>query len=423
MAELSIKRGEKRYNRKKVQGGDKMLKNIHMTFKREKKGIEKWIYILILFLGISFLGSYESLKNNYSNEAAFVLLDWVLPQYTFDMGTKVLLKEYQKFLHEKILVSPFALFYETMPHYRVETGIRYTNSDGILGYFKLPTTNQLLSLEEEPIDIQTITITKKQDLQLGDLKNTSYLLEHFITGDADLKIDHDLLSLWDFEELAQRQLRINEQVKGPKILLFHTHIQERYADEEPGEGAGVVAVAKKLKDTLETVYGIEVLHVTDSFYKENSSSVTGNYERMAPVIENILRQYPSIEVCIDIHRDGVRGADKFLGEINGEDVAKIMFVNGLCMQRDLEGNLTPMRNLTNDYLEDNLAFSLQAQVQGLKYYPDMMRKIYYNAYRYSLHMKPLSLLLEVGNQNNTLEEALNAVDPVADILAKVLEKD
>ena len=88
-----------------------------------------------------------------------------------------------------------------------------------------------------------------------------------------------------------------------------------------------------------------------------------------------------------------------------------------------EGNLVQNTSLTNPNLTDNLAFAIQAQINGITYYPGLMRKIYLKPYRYSTHMRPKSLLIELGNQNNTLEEAVNAAGPIADIIAKVLEKD
>ena len=70
----------------------------------------------------------------------------------------------------------------------------------------------------------------------------------------------------------------------------------------------------------------------------------------------------------------------------------------------------------------NLAFALQMYLTANEYYPGFTRKIFASEWRYSTHMKPQSLLLEWGAQTNTAEEALNAVEPVAQTLAKVLGK-
>ena len=48
-------------------------------------------------------------------------------------------------------------------------------------------------------------------------------------------------------------------------------------------------------------------------------------------------------------------------------------------------------------------------------------EIYLKGLRYNLHLRPRSVLVEVGAQTNTYEEALNAMEPLAEIVAMVLE--
>jgi stage II sporulation protein P len=103
--------------------------------------------------------------------------------------------------------------------------------------------------------------------------------------------------------------------------------------------------------------------------------------------------------------------------VNGKPTAKIMFFNGLC-RTTASGDLT---SLTNPYLQDNLAFSLQMQLAAAEKYPGLTRKIYLKGYRYNMHYCPKSLLVEVGAQNNTFEEGMNAMEPLAELLAEVLE--
>ena len=79
-----------------------------------------------------------------------------------------------------------------------------------------------------------------------------------------------------------------------------------------------------------------------------------------------------------------------------------------------------MDYLPNPYIQDNLAFSFQLEMQAAQYYPDFYRGIYLSGLRYNLHLRPRALLLEVGAQTNTVEEVRNAMEPFADILNKVL---
>ena len=92
-----------------------------------------------------------------------------------------------------------------------------------------------------------------------------------------------------------------------------------------------------------------------------------------------------------------------------------MFFNG--MSQTPEG---PIEYLQNPYKQENLAFSLQMQLDAAAYYPGFTRKIYLKGLRYNLHLRPRSALIEVGAQTNTYEEARNAMEPLAEILDMVL---
>ena len=59
---------------------------------------------------------------------------------------------------------------------------------------------------------------------------------------------------------------------------------------------------------------------------------------------------------------------------------------------------------------------------AMEYYDGFTKPIYLKGYRYNLHLEPRSLLIELGNENNTVEEAKNAVAPLADVLDKVLSR-
>jgi len=93
-------------------------------------------------------------------------------------------------------------------------------------------------------------------------------------------------------------------------------------------------------------------------------------------------------------------------------MAPLMLVNGVCSEED---------SPENKYLLENLSLSLKVYKTANESYQGLFRKIYIKPYRYSTHMKPLSVLIEVGFENNTLEEALNSMTPLAEILFKSIE--
>ena len=88
------------------------------------------------------------------------------------------------------------------------------------------------------------------------------------------------------------------------------------------------------------------------------------------------------------------------------------------LSRNKEGNID---YLYNSNLEGNLAFSLQLKLKAMELYPTITRPNYLKGYRYNLHLREKSLLIELGNQNNSSQEALNALEPMAEILDAVLQ--
>ena len=179
----------------------------------------------------------------------------------------------------------------------------------------------------------------------------------------------------------------------------------------------IVGVGDYLAEILTEIYGYQVLHVTEAFDMMGGQlDRSAAYDYARPYIEEVLKENPTIEIVIDLHRDGVPEDRKLVTEINGKPTAQIMFYNGLSYTAD--GGQVDY--LPNPYIQDNLAFSFQLEYQAAQYYPELYRGIYLAALRYNLHLKPRALLLEAGAQTNTVQEVKNAMEPFADILDRVL---
>ena len=164
-------------------------------------------------------------------------------------------------------------------------------------------------------------------------------------------------------------------------------------------------------------YGIETYHHTGVYDLVNGKLDRSKaYQLAEPDVQKILKDNPSIEVVIDLHRDGVAEGTHLVTEVDGRQTAQIMFFNGLSRTR-ANGNIS---YLPNPYLEDNLAFSLQMEIAAAKYYPGFARHIFLRAYRYNMHFKPKTLLVEAGAQTNTVEEMRNAMELLAELLHQVL---
>ncbi|MCC8051440.1 MAG: stage II sporulation protein P [Clostridiales bacterium] len=251
---------------------------------------------------------------------------------------------------------------------------------------------------------------------LPQLSEYSYLLSNFYTVDADTYADAELLNA---DKLLSADLGIEQDASVPQIMIYHTHSQEAFADSVEGEVSDtIVGMGDILADELRS-YGYNVIHDTGVYdLVDGVLDRSAAYDYARESITAILEEYPTIEVVIDLHRDGVSGEEgDFVTKIDGESVSKIMFFNGL--SRDENGD--EISWLPNAYLSENLAFSLQLQVLANAEYPGFTRKIYLKEERYNLHLRARSLLIEAGTQLNTVEEEQRAMVPLANLIRQVLE--
>lgn len=245
--------------------------------------------------------------------------------------------------------------------------------------------------------------------QLADYET---LVRNFYAIDANTMAGSDQLSA---EKLLGMDMTLPQEGDGPQILIYHTHSQEAFADSVPGDvNTGIVGVGECLTKILTEQYGYRVLHNTGQYDVETRDNA---YSRALPAVEQILAENPSIQVIIDLHRDEVAEETKLVTDIQGRPTARFMFFNGLSRTRKT-GDID---YLANENQEANLAFSFQMQLKAAEYYPGLTRRIYLKGYRYNMHLRPRTLLVELGAQNNTVEEAINACDPLAHILDMVLK--
>jgi len=216
-------------------------------------------------------------------------------------------------------------------------------------------------------------------------------------------------------DLRLKDVKEGMDAEGPQVLIYHTHSQEGYADSDPGDkGTTVVGAGERLAQLLEEEYDIKVLHHTGEYDVESRDYAYANVE---PQLEKLLAEYPTIEVVIDLHRDGVADDTRLVTEIDGKRTAQFMFFNGLSRLK----SAGEIEYLKNENREGNLAFSFQLQVKCMEYYPGLARSIYLKGYRYNMQYKEKSLLVELGAQTNTVEEVWNALPPLAHVLSMVLK--
>ena len=279
-----------------------------------------------------------------------------------------------------------------------------------------PDTSQETSNSAEQTSLTVappIAATQKAvEYSLDKLNDFDYLVQNFYQVDSTTTVKSDQLNV---AALTGKNMKIAHDASTPQILIYHTHSLEGYADSIPGDrSTTVVGVGDYLTELLTQQYGYNVIHDTGEYDTIRDKA----YSKAAPALEQILADNPGIDVVIDLHRDGVGENTRLVTNVNGTDMAKVMFFNGLSRTTKL-GDIA---YLYNPYIADNLAFSFQMQLAAAEYYPGYTRKIYLKGYRFNMHYCPKTLLVEVGAQTNTVQEAKNAMVPLADILNKVLSE-
>lgn len=279
--------------------------------------------------------------------------------------------------------------------------------------------------QKQPLDLQEWMVSRKQteDTQKEESENESTqgsreeefatLLNAYFSMDAATTIDSSRLN----NSLLDMDLSL-DQTEGPQILIYHSHSQEGFTDTVEGDDTTtIVGVGDYLTQLLTEQYGYEVIHdrgvydLVDGVLDRNVA-----YDYAGAAVEKWLEEYPQIQVIIDLHRDGVDGK-KFVTEYQGKQTANLMFILGMSQTADHQD----ITYLPNPYIKENTAFALQMQILAETDAPGVMRNIYLMAYRFNLHYRPRSILLEAGTQLNSLEEEKNAMDVFAQILNKELK--
>lgn len=266
--------------------------------------------------------------------------------------------------------------------------------------------------EEEGEAIEVMRSYNGTPFTLEQLNDVSFLVRNFYIVDPATRVTDEL---FDAKALLAKDMTIQTSNDKPQILIYHTHSQEAFLDSRKGAlEDSVVGIGDLLTEILEDKYSYNVIHdrgVYDLVDGKLDRNKAYNYARDKML--KTLEENPSIDVVIDLHRDGIGKRSTI---IDGQETAQIMLLNGLC--RNQNG---PIIGRDNPYLQDNLAFSLKLQLKSLEKYPGLFYKNYLQDYRYNLDIRPKSILIELGTDKNTIRSAKKAMEPFAEILDAVLK--
>lgn len=212
--------------------------------------------------------------------------------------------------------------------------------------------------------------------------------------------------------------------KNASVLIVHTHTTESYTQSEnytytptdtdrtTDKNFNTARIGKEICDVL-TQNGIKVIHDTTI---NDYPSYNGSYSRSGTNISNAIKNDPSIKIVLDVHRDAIEGANgekiKYTAPIDGKNAACVMFVAG----SNLSGS-------EHSEWETNMQFAATAQQHIQSLYPGLMRPINFRSQRFNQHLTPGSIIVEVGTNGNTLDEAILGARYFANALSDYIIKN
>lgn len=200
----------------------------------------------------------------------------------------------------------------------------------------------------------------------------------------------------------------------PLVFIYHSHSSEAYrltsgADHVWGSDEGVITVGDVLAKALEEKYDIPVVHsrkVHD--YPVWREAYINSYK----TVSEALHEHPTVEMVFDVHRDAgtVRLSGAPTVEISGRKAARVFIVV-----------TTDRFGLPHPNWRENLAFAYYLNAKIDEMYPGLSRGINVrDDARWNQHVHNRAVILEIGCEQNTRQEAEASALCLADVIASVL---
>ena len=218
----------------------------------------------------------------------------------------------------------------------------------------------------------------------------------------------------NLEELMARPLTWNLASGEPTVLILHTHGTESYTKSKEehytessayrtlDEGYNMISVGDYLTEALAEA-GIGVIHDRSL---HDYPSYNGSYSSARKSIAAYLKEYPSIRLVLDLHRDASgdnKNQLKTKATVNGMPSAQLMIVVG-----------TNGSGLSHPQWEENLALALKLYTQLERTSSGICRYISLRSQRFNQDQSTGALIIEVGGAGNSHEEAITATSVLAE---------
>ncbi len=275
---------------------------------------------------------------------------------------------------------------------------------------------EIINLEKE---------ASKNHKKDGAISEYQYINDGVTDKYQNIRVKNVNKTAIDIRKLLSEEIDLSVKKDEPSVLIFHTHTTETYQILDRGfyqqgfltrtddSGKNMIRVGRAIVQQIEQA-GFTVIHDTAIYDK----TYTGAYGKSRAGVEKYLKENPSIKIVLDIHRDAIQRSDgtkiKATAEIEGKKAAQIMIISG-CQE---EGN--PVENFPD--WEKNLVFAVHLQKQLEDLFPGITRPLYFSPRKYNMDLTECSLLVEVGTDANTLEEAVYTGKCLGKAISEMLKK-
>lgn len=199
----------------------------------------------------------------------------------------------------------------------------------------------------------------------------------------------------------------------PLVGIYHTHTAESFipasgVTHRPGGQKGeIVEVGETLVKRLQG-HGVSSVQYKDI---HDYPSFMKAYGASEATVKKMLADNPSLQMIFDIHRDADKKENSTIA-INGVPAARITIVVA-----------TGQQDLAQPHWQENHAFAKLIDAKLNEHYPGLSRGIHLVDWRYNQHLHPRALLIEVGCQENTKEEANYSIEMLGDVIAEIIAEN
>ena len=274
-------------------------------------------------------------------------------------------------------------------------------------------TSLQVSFTDTPDDIKVVIAqrekTASKDKKDGAIYEKQYKNEGVTDSFGAVKVKNVNKTDIDIESILKEKIDLSVNKDKPSVLIFHTHTTETYQILDRGfyetnfktrtkdSAQNMLRVGVAICEEIEAM-GYKVIHDTEI----HDLSYNGAYDHSRKKVEEYLKKYPTIQIVLDIHRDAIQQSDgtkiKPTATIQGKKAAQIMIISG-CQEK---GN--PIENFPD--WRYNLTFAVHLQNKLETMFQGITRPLYFCPRKYNMNLSHCSLLVEVGSDANTLEEAV-----------------